>query len=155
MQPEKFANYHLTQLPQRSVKPRESGLTMVMNKGLSLRQVDDFLEKSTQFTDLIKLGWTTSYLMPHLRQKLARYREAGLPVYFGGTLFEAFVIRNQFDDYRKLLDEYGMTYAEVSDGSIEMPHHEKCYYIEALSQQVTVISEVGSKDGEKIIPPYQ
>ncbi|MDJ1503777.1 phosphosulfolactate synthase [Xanthocytophaga agilis] len=155
MNAESYLNYHLTQLPERAVKPREAGLTMVMDKGMSLREASDFIEKGSELTDLVKLGWATSYLTPNLRKKLALYREAGLPVYFGGTLFEAFVIRNQFDDYRRLLDEFGMTHAEVSDGSIEMPHQEKCYYIEALSQQVTVISEVGSKDGEKIIPPYK
>jgi phosphosulfolactate synthase len=128
---------------------------MVMDKGLSLREVEDFLSTSANHSDIIKLGWATSFVTPNLKEKLAIYRDAGLPVYFGGTLFEAFVVRNQFDDYRKLLDKYGMEYAEVSDGSIDMSQDDKCEYIRTLATQVTVLSEVGSKDEAKIIPPYK
>jgi phosphosulfolactate synthase len=148
-------NYTLNNIPERTAKPRQNGLTMVMDKGLSLRQVEDFLEVSGGHTDIVKLGWSTSYVTPNLTDKLKLYKEAGIPVYFGGTLFEAFVIRNQFDDYRKVLDKYGMEYVEVSDGSIEIPHEEKCEYIQTLSKDVTVISEVGSKDEKKIFAPYK
>ncbi len=148
-------NYTLTQLPERTVKPRNSGLTMVMDKGLSLREVEDFISTSADHADIIKLGWATSFVTPRLDEKLAIYREAGLPVYFGGTLFEAFVVRGQFDDYRKLLDRYNIQYAEVSDGSLEMEQDQKCEYIRQLATQVTVLSEVGSKDEAKIIPPYK
>lgn len=148
-------NYTLTQLPDRTTKPRQSGITMVMDKGLSLREVEDFLSTSAQHTDIVKLGWATSFVTPKLKEKLAIYKESGIPVYFGGTLFEAFVVRNQFDEYRKLLDKYGMEYAEVSDGSIEMNQDDKCEYIRTLATQVTVLSEVGSKDEAKIIPPYK
>src|SRR6202008_1292761 len=79
------------------------------------------------------------------------YKDAGMQVYFGGTLFEAYVIRNKFDDYRKLIDKYSLTMAEVSDGSISIPHEQKCEYISTLSKQVTVLSEVGSKEEGIII----
>ena len=148
-------NYTLNDLPERTVKPRQYGFTMAMDKGLSIRQVEDFLSVAGDFTDIVKLGWTTSYVTPLLQDKLKVYQEAGIPVYFGGTLFEAFVVRNQFDDYRKILDKYQLTFAEVSDGSIELDHDKKCDYIGKLAEQVTVLSEVGSKDAEKIIPPYQ
>lgn len=127
---------------------------MVMDKGLSVRQVEDFLSVNEPHTDIVKLGWATSYVTPDLDKKLDCYRNAAVPFYFGGTLFEAFIIRNQFDDYRRLLDKYKMDFAEVSDGSIDIPHDEKCEYIRKLSEQVTVISEVGSKDEDKIIAPY-
>ena len=148
-------NYDLSQLPERTPKPREQGYTMMMDKGMSLREVEDFLEVASPYTDIVKLGWATSYVVPNLKRKLEIYREANIPVYFGGTLFEAFIIRNQFDDYRRLLDTYGMEYAEVSDGSIELNHDRKCEYIRELSKNVRVLSEVGSKDAEKIIPPYK
>jgi phosphosulfolactate synthase len=148
-------NYTLRDIPERTVKPRQNGLTMVMDKGLSLRQVDDFLEVAGTHTDIVKLGWCTSYVTPNLKEKLKLYRDAGIPVYFGGTLFEAFMIRGQFDDYRKVLDEFGMEFAEVSDGSVEIEHDVKCEYIRKLSSQVTVISEVGSKDEKKIFAPYK
>lgn len=145
----------MTQIPERSAKPRSSGLTMIMDKGLSLRGVEDLIETAGPYTDIVKLGWATSYVSPNLDDKLKIYREAGIPVYFGGTLFEAFIIRNQFDDYCRLLDRYQLQYAEVSDGSITIPHDEKCEYIRKLGKQVTVISEVGSKDVQKIFAPYK
>lgn len=147
-------NYTLNNIPEREAKPRERGCTMAMDKGLSIREVEDFLDIAGDYVDIVKLGWATSFVTPNLEKKLDVYRSAGIPTYFGGTLFEAFVVRNQFDDYRRVLDKYNMTFAEVSDGSLEMPHEEKCGYISKLAEQVTVLSEVGSKDAEKIIPPY-
>lgn len=148
-------NFHLNNIPDRSDKPRERGITMVMDKGLSTREVEDFLSVAKPHTDIVKLGWATSYVTPNLEEKLAIYRDANVPFYFGGTLFEAFAIRNQFEDYRRVLEKYKVEYAEVSDGSIDIPHEQKCEYIYQLSKQVTVISEVGSKDEEKIIAPYR
>ena len=148
-------NYSLSQLPERTQKPREQGFTMMMDKGLSIREVEDFLEVSAPYTDIVKLGWATSYVVPNLQRKIDAYRAADLPVYLGGTLFEAFIIRNQFDDYRRLLDKFGLEYAEVSDGSLDLPHDRKCEFIRELSKSVKVLSEVGSKDAEKIIPPYK
>ena len=146
-------NYSLNDLPERTKKPRQSGFTMAMDKGLSVREAEDFVDTCSEHVDIVKLGWATSYVTPNLKEKIKIYKDAGIPCYFGGTLFEAFVIRNQFDDYRKVLDKYGINFAEVSDGSIELDHDLKCNYINKLSEQVTVLSEVGSKDVEKIIPP--
>lgn len=148
-------NYFLNDLPDRTIKPREVGLTMVMDKGLSVREAEDLVDVSGEYIDIIKLGWATSYVTPKLKDKLNIFKQANIPFYFGGTLFEAFVVRGQFEDYRKVLDKYQMPIAEVSDGSIDLPHEEKCEYINTLSSQVTVLSEVGSKDAEKIIPPYK
>lgn len=147
-------NYDLKNLPERTSKPRNSGFTMAMDKGLSIREAEDFISVAGNHVDIVKLGWGTSFVTPNLKDKLKVFKDAGIPTYFGGTLFEAFVIRDQFDDYRRVLDEYGMTFAEVSDGSMDMDHDKKCEYIETLSKQVTVLSEVGSKDADTIIPPY-
>ena len=148
-------NYTLNNLPERTKKPREHGFTMVMDKGLSIREVEDFLSIGAEYIDIVKFGWGTTYVTPNLKDKINIYDQAGIPTYFGGTLFEAFIVRNQFDDFRKILDKYNMSYAEVSDGSIELEHDIKCEYVRKLSEQVTVLSEVGSKDAEKIIPPYK
>jgi phosphosulfolactate synthase len=148
-------NYSLNSIPLRTEKPRNSGFTMAMDKGLSLRETEDFVESTGDFVDIVKLGWATSYVTRNLKDKIAIYSSAGIPVYFGGTLFEAFVIRNQFEDYRRLLDEYQLSFVEVSDGSITLDHEEKCKYIRTLAKDVTVLSEVGSKDAAKIIPPYK
>ena len=148
-------NYHLTQIPERTAKPRISGLTMVMDKGLSYGEAENFLSVAGPHTDVIKLGFGTSFVTPNLRKKIELYQAAGIPVYFGGTLFEAFVIRNQFDDYIAMCKDYKIDMIEVSDGSITIPHSEKCGYIEKISKFATVLSEVGSKDAAHIIPPYQ
>ncbi|MGL4630015.1 MAG: phosphosulfolactate synthase [Leadbetterella sp.] len=148
-------NYSLLQVPERTLKPRQSGLTMVMDKGLSIRETEDMLSVASDYIDIVKLGWATSYVTPNLNEKLAIYRNAGIPVYLGGTLFEAFVVRGQFDDYMRILDQYQLEYAEVSDGSITLPHAEKCDYIKILSKRGKVLSEVGSKDAEKIFAPYK
>ncbi len=148
-------NFNLPFIPQRSEKPREKGVTMVMDKGLSLRQAEDFIESSGNLTDIVKLGFGTSIVTNKLSEKIKLYQAAGIEVYFGGTLFEAFIARNMFEDYRKLIDQYDLNMVEVSDGSIEIDHEEKCNYIKTLTSQVTVLSEVGYKDSEKIIPPYK
>lgn len=150
-----YGNFSLKNIPERATKPREGGMTMVMDKGLSCRETEDLIEVAGEYIDIVKFGWATSYVSPNIKEKLRIYREAKIPTYFGGTLFELFVIRNQFDDYRKVLDQYDMTHCEVSDGSIDMPHEKKCEYIADLSKDFTVLSEVGSKDADKIIPPYK
>jgi phosphosulfolactate synthase len=148
-------NFNLKSVPNRSSKPREEGLTMVMDKGISLRQVEDFLSMNEHLVDLVKLGFGTSVISKNLKEKIALYKQAGIKTYFGGTLFEAFVIRNQFNDYKSVLEEYGLEYVEVSDGSIDLEHAEKCDYVSDLAQNYTVLSEVGSKDANVIIPPYK
>lgn len=128
---------------------------MVMDKGLTFEEARLFVENAIPHVDIIKLGFGTAYVTPRLRDKIELYQQAGIPVYFGGTLMEAFLIRNQFEDYIALCKDYGISYMEVSDGSITIPHVEKCGYIERLSSIGTVLSEVGSKDAAHIIPPYK
>lgn len=148
-------NFNLSQMPDRAAKPRSNGLTMVMDKGLSIEETKNFLSISSTYVDILKLGFGTSYVTPNLKEKLAVYQSHNIPVYLGGTLFEAFLIRNQFDDYIAVCKDLGITYVEVSDGSINIPHAEKCGYIEKLTKHFTVLSEVGSKDAQHIIPPYK
>jgi len=148
-------NFNLTQIPERTVKPRRSGITMVMDKGLSIEEAQNLMSVGHPHIDVVKLGFGTAFVTPNLKEKLAVYRSFDMPVYFGGTLFEAFLIRNQFDDYIEVCKEFGVSYMEVSDGSITIPHSEKCGYIEKLSKHGVVLSEVGSKDAAHIIPPYK
>ena len=148
-------NFNLSQIPDRKTKPRLSGITMVMDKGLSVEEAKNFMSVAYPHVDIVKLGFGTSYVTPHLREKLEVYSSFDIPVYFGGTLFEAFLIRNQFEDYINVCRDFGIKYMEVSDGSITIPHAEKCGYIEKLTKHGTVLSEVGSKDAAHIIPPYK
>jgi phosphosulfolactate synthase len=148
-------NFSLNNIPERTQQPRAHGLTMVMDKGLSLGEARNFVSATAPHVDVIKLGFGTSFVTPNLREKIEFYQSHGIPVYFGGTLFEAFLIRNQFDDYIRMMEDYGVKHVEVSDGSIEIPHAEKCGYIEKLAKLSTVYSEVGSKDAAHIMPPYK
>src|SRR6185369_2402437 len=146
-------NVQLTDLPERSARPRKTGVTMVMDKGISIRQAEDFIETSSPFVDFVKLGFGTSVISKNVKQKVKLYKEAGMKVYVGGTLFEAFVVRNKFDDYLKYIADLGLDSAEVSDGSIELAHEKKCEYISTLAKNYTVLSEVGSKEEGVIIHP--
>lgn len=146
-------NFRLDHIPARTKKPREEGLTMVMDKGLSLRQAEDLIDGAGHLADLVKLGFGTSYTTPKLKEKIALYQSAGIKVYLGGTLFEAFVARGQFDDYRKLLDTLKLEAVEVSDGSIDLKHDEKLGFINTLARDRTVLSEVGSKETGILISP--
>jgi phosphosulfolactate synthase len=128
---------------------------MVMDKGLSIAEARNFLSVAAPHVDIVKLGFGTSFVTPNLKEKIEVYREYNIPLYFGGTLFEAFLIRNQFEDYINVIRDFGITYMEVSDGSVIIPHAEKCGYIEKLARHGTVLSEVGSKDVTNIMPPYK
>jgi phosphosulfolactate synthase len=148
-------NFLLSQMPERLTKPRSHGITMVMDKGLSIEETRNFLSIAEDYVDVVKLGFGTSYVTPKLDKKLEVYRSANIPIYFGGTLFEAFFVRGQLEDYIAICKEYGVGYMEVSDGSVDIDHKEKCKVIERLTKYATVLSEVGSKDAAHIIPPYK
>jgi phosphosulfolactate synthase len=125
---------------------------MMMDKGLSTAEVENFIENNAPHTDLVKLGFGTAVVSQNIKQKISLYHRANIKVYFGGTLFEAFVIRNMFDAYVKLVHEFGLQTVEVSDGSMYMPHHQKLEFIHKLSTHFTVLSEVGSKQKGVEIP---
>ncbi len=149
-------NFPLNQIPERTQSPRSHGLTMVMDKGMGIADVHNFLSVARSYVDIVKLGFGTAHVTNSLKEKLAIYIEHNIPVYFGGTLFEAFLVRNQLEDYIASVKDYGIRLVEVSDGSISIPHEQKCKYIERLVQEgFTVLSEVGSKDATHIMPPYK
>jgi len=148
-------SYHLNHLPKRTAKPRNNGITLALDKGYSVRQAEDFCEVAADYTDIIKLGWGTSLVTQNLKSKLELYRSYHIPVYLGGTLFEAFVLRNQLDAYIKLLQDLDLRYIEVSNGTIWLSDKKKNDIIKDLCSEFTVLSEVGSKNPNDIIPPYK
>jgi phosphosulfolactate synthase len=148
-------NFNLPHVPERPSKPRKEGLTMMMDKGLSVEETACFIESSAEFTDFVKFGFGTAMITNKLKKKLRLYKQANIRPYFGGTLFEAFIVRNLFDDYRKLIDNFNLDLVEVSDGSMSLPHEQKLEFIRKLSSQVTVLSEVGSKQRGVFIPADQ
>ncbi|MDZ7716344.1 MAG: phosphosulfolactate synthase [Balneolaceae bacterium] len=147
--------FKLNHLPNRTEKPRDKGITLVLDKGLSVSQAEDFCEAASGYMDIVKLGWGTSYVTQNLEDKLAVYSNADIPVYFGGTLFEAYVLRDQLDGYMQLLDRFGIEYAEVSNGTIWLSDKRKVEIIKKMSKHFTILSEIGSKNPNDIIPPYK
>lgn len=147
--------FNLPHLPSRSEKPRETGLTMVMDKGLSPAEAAGMIEVAGHLIDFVKLGFGTSIVSgpDAIAKKIAMYHEAGINVYLGGTLFEAFVVRDMVDEYIQLAKRLGLKCAEVSDGSIRIEHTQKCDFINQLSKEFFVLSEVGSKRSEINITP--
>jgi phosphosulfolactate synthase len=142
-------------LPQRSPKPRERGLTHVLDKGLSLAEVDGLVEVAGDAVDIVKLGWGTAVVTGNLEAKLARYREHGIPVVLGGTLTEIALRDDRLDGLIGWLRELGVEHVEVSDGTIELESGRKREVVARLAEEFTVFSEVGSKDAEKIMAPYR
>lgn len=136
----------MTRMPDRQTKPRTRGVTMVMDKGLSLREAEDLVDVAGPLIDFVKLGFGTSLFSGRVAEKVTLYRKAGIRVYVGGTLFEAFAIRKQVDEYLKWVGYLGCDAIEISDGSMEMNHDEKCGYISRFANDFFVLSEVGSKD---------
>jgi phosphosulfolactate synthase len=143
----------LPYIPERPEKPRKHGLTMVMDKGLSVREAEDFMSVGSEYTDYVKLGFGTSLVTPGFEKKIAIYKKAGAIPYFGGTLFEAFIIRNMYDQFVEFIKKNEIDLVEISDGSYDIEHNRKLEYINRLSGMVTVISEVGSKKKEVVYSP--
>jgi phosphosulfolactate synthase len=146
----------LFDLPERSTKPRESGLTHVLDKGLSVREVDDLIEVCGAAIDIVKLGWGTALVTGNLEPKLERYRAHDIPVVLGGTLTEIALRDGNIDQLIDWMHELGLEHAEVSDGTITLEPELKLALIKRLVKAgFKVFSEVGSKDSEEIMAPYR
>ena len=142
-------------LPMRPSKPRERGLTHVIDKGLTLAEIDGMFESAGDYVDIVKLGWGTSYVTRNLREKVQRYHDHGTPVMCGGTLLEAAVARGRVEEFRRWNQDVGFTHVEVSDGTLRMERESKQELIRSLARDFVVLSEVGSKDQDAIYAPYQ
>jgi phosphosulfolactate synthase len=142
-------------LPSRPPKPRDRGWTHVIDKGLTLAEVSGVLELAGDYIDIVKLGWGTSYVAGKLAEKLRLYRDAGIPVMTGGTLLEAAIARDRLDEFRNWTADHGFTHIEVSDGTIDLERGRKVELIASLAEDYVVLSEVGTKDSERIYAPYQ
>ena len=145
----------LLDLPERSAKPRDDGVTHVIDRGLSIAEIEGMIEVAGEFVDIVKLGWGTALVTGNLERKLERYRAHEIPVVLGGTLTELAISRGRLDELIAWVHDLGLEYFEISDGTIELEHPRKLELIERLAQEFTVLSEVGSKDDTgAITPPY-
>jgi phosphosulfolactate synthase len=142
-------------LPARSPKPRQSGLTHVMDKGMNIREIEGMFDTGGEYVDIVKLGWGTSYVTNNLEKKIALYRSFDTPIVCGGTLFEAVYARGKIDGFKAWLEHYRFSHVEISDGTIEMPRERKLEAIADFARDFIVLSEVGSKDADVVFAPYQ
>ncbi|MDQ2759233.1 MAG: phosphosulfolactate synthase [Actinomycetota bacterium] len=146
----------LLELPQRSAKPRRQGITHVLDKGLSVNEIDGLVEVAGEFIDIVKLGWGTALATGNLPAKLERYAGHEIPVVLGGTLTELAIAQDRFEALVSWVHELGLVHFELSDGTITLPRKRKLEMIARLASEFTVLSEVGSKDDTgAITPPYQ
>jgi phosphosulfolactate synthase len=145
----------LLDLPDRSPKPREQGITHLLDRGLSVAEIDGLIEVSGEYIDIVKLGWGTSIATGNLQAKLDRYKHHGIPVVFGGTLTELAIAQGRLDRMVAWLHELGLGHVEVSDGTITIEHDRKLELIEQLAKEFVVLSEVGSKDNTRIMAPFR
>ncbi len=143
-------------LPDRTVKPRQDGVTHVLDKGLSVAEIDSMIEVAGASVDIVKLGWGTALATGNLERKLERYRDHGIPVVLGGTLTELAIARDRFEELIAWAHHLGLGHFEISDGTIALDHDRKLELITRLAEEFTVLSEVGSKDDTgAITPPYR
>ena len=141
-------------LPARCAKPREQGITHVIDRGLSIAAVDGLIETVGDSVDIVKLGWGTALVTANLKPKLERYAAHGIPVVLGGTLTELAIKQGRVEGLVAWLRELGLRHVEISDGTIALEPDIKSYLIRQLSSEFTVLSEVGSKDADFIMAPY-
>jgi phosphosulfolactate synthase len=147
--------YGLLDLPERAQKPRERGITHVLDRGLSIAEVDGLIEVAGGAVDVIKLGWGTALATGNLLPKLQRYREHGIPVVLGGTLTELAIAQERVEELVAWLHELGIEHVEISDGTIVIEHDKKLALIKRMAREFTVLSEVGAKDNARIMAPYR
>lgn len=142
-------------LPRRTRKPRKHGLTAITDLGLTLAELREVLSEYADYLDIAKLGIGSAYLTPRLAEKIAAYREFNVIPYFGGTLFEKFQQQRKTREYLKYLEQFGVDWIEISNGTIEMPLKDRVKLIRSLAGNLNVVAEVGCKDAAKIMPPSQ
>lgn len=136
-------------LPIRETKPRENGLTILIDNGLSTQLFKDIINSSAHLVDFVKFGWGTSVVTKQLDEKIQCLQAHEIEFFFGGTLFEKFLSQRKLDDFYNYCKQYHCNYIEISNGTIDITNKEKASYISEFSNDFHVFSEVGYKDCDK------
>ena len=143
------------ELPERARKPRDEGLTHVIDGGLSTAEAEGLMASAGDYVDLVRLGWGSAYVTHDLQAKIACYRSAGVPVMLGGTLTELAWLQGRVEQLREWLHELGLEHVEVSSGTVRIPEEEKLDLIRSFAEEFTVFGEVGEKDPDALLAPYR
>ena len=136
-------------LPARPHKPRNRGITMVIDNGLPTGLFRDYVASASDLIDYVKFGWGTAVVSRNIEAKIATLMEHGVGFFFGGTLFEKHLLQDRFDDFRAYCHDHGCAHVEVSNGTVALSNEEKAAYVHKLSHEFTVFSEVGLKDATR------
>lgn len=143
-------------LPHLEPKPRQRGLTMVIDPGMFTAQFEDAIDSVGELVDLVKFGWGTCLVTKDIKRKIDILRSAGIDFYFGGTLFERYALDGLVSEWLELCRVMGVTHVEVSNGTIPIDNTEKARWVARLADEFVVISEVGFKDmrrSDALAPP--
>ena len=133
-------------LPRRRPKPRSAGITMLIDPGAPTALFEDVIDSHGPLIDFVKFGWGTALVTTELERKITCLRRSHVEFFFGGTLFEKFVLQGRFDGFRSYCFRHGCRWVEVSNGTIPMSGAEKTAHLAELGADFSVISEVGFKD---------
>jgi len=142
-------NSKLLLLPKRIQKPRQAGMTIVLDNGLPTQMFSDFIQSHHTLIDGVKFGWGTALVTTQINEKLALLEQYQIDFFFGGTLFEKFLHQRRLDGFYDLCKQYNCKIIEISNGTIDIDNREKCRHIRDFSQEFDVLSEVGYKDPKK------
>lgn len=148
-------NADFLSLPDRAAKPRSIGITAIIDPGLGAHALIDLVESAGDYIDFVKFGWGTGLLVGNINAKIDILKNAGIDYWFGGTLFEIAHKQNRLDDLCRWIEERGAKHLEISDGALELAHEEKLNLIRQLKDRFILLSEVGSKDAENVMPASQ
>lgn len=140
-------------LPVRSRKPRVSGVTHVLDKGLPPASAEALVEQAAHLVDVVKVGWGIGYVDPTLRRRVAIYREAGLRVSLGGTLLEVAAAQGCVDALARWAIDVGIDTVEVSDGLCALGAEAKTGLVRRLTGDFLVLAETGAKDAATPVLP--
>ncbi len=140
-------------LPSRTTKPRESGITMILEKGMNPTTFRNHLKHYHNNIDIIKFTSGIGIVDSGIKEKIETCKEFGIDTYFGGTLFEKFYHAKDLDGYVQLLEDNGITSLEISDGVVEIPMEERNQLVRDLKSKFKIFMEIGSKDTTFVMPP--
>lgn len=135
------------ELPIRQGKPRDSGLTHVLDKGLTIAGTHGFLEQSGHLADIVKVGWGIGYVDPTFPARVRAYTAAGCGVSLGGTLLEVAALQGRVGGLRDWATRVGVTHVEVSNGLCALDQNRKQALVKELARDFVVLAETGSKEG--------
>jgi phosphosulfolactate synthase len=140
-------------LPERTSKPRQRGITHVIDRGLPISTLESLLDVAGAHLDFVKFGWGTAYVSRHIRAKVVACQEARVRTCLGGTLLELATAQAKLTEFVRWADSLGFDALEVSEGTVDLGPGVKEGLIEALARDFVVLAEVGSKDADAPVRP--